>query len=483
MAQPTPMLKLVDLDIDSVYTSENLNVCIYKNDQFYLFGTNRVYDTSSLSFIDHELLVVMDNQGNISEYYMFDSTNVRCIGLEMTFINDSIVLMGSLRATTNNKWVDLKLFNVTSGTIVQQWDFSINGYDKTGIMDLHYLEDSTFYLTGWMQNNGQFSDAYCAKMKLNQQIVWEYKTNRGPLLDNLNDLSISKNNEIILTGYTGNNTNGDWDIYILAIDDTGKLIWDTVYGGEKIDVGNFIIPFRNSMFIGGSREILNDTNTFSKHFEGTLAEIDLTGNQIWTNDFTYRNNDDNIRQYFSVGILTSDSNILVAGILNDSNYNDRRGIWIVLFDPLNKSKLWERYYKITQVENDDYVTDITQTGDHFILTGYSIEGIDAQDGWILVLDSLGCYEPNCDSADVVNEIEIHPDNILIYPNPSSGRLVIQSHLIYEFYTLYNLLGQNIHAGLLTDNFIDLQTIEPGMYILQLTTRDGHELQAEKVVLY
>jgi putative CocE/NonD family hydrolase len=64
----------------------------------------------------------------------------------------------------------------------------------------------------------------------------------------------------------------------------------------------------------------------------------------------------------------------------------------------------------------------------------------------------------------------------VYPNPTKTELTIQG-TEFSTYTIYNVLGKEcIQTTDLLNQQINVSTLWPGMYILQLTTSDGKRLQ-------
>jgi hypothetical protein len=71
------------------------------------------------------------------------------------------------------------------------------------------------------------------------------------------------------------------------------------------------------------------------------------------------------------------------------------------------------------------------------------------------------------------------NEVKMYPNPTSGLLYIETSQEMQSYEVYNLIGQRLLSGSLTDS-IDLKDISKGTYIIRLTTPNG-EVLTDKVI--
>ena len=70
------------------------------------------------------------------------------------------------------------------------------------------------------------------------------------------------------------------------------------------------------------------------------------------------------------------------------------------------------------------------------------------------------------------------DQIRVYPNPASDRIFVEQGNFQEF-TITDLLGRTVKSGQLdADNFIDINSLAPGIYILNIT---GDSKQSFKLV--
>ncbi|MCB0692645.1 MAG: T9SS type A sorting domain-containing protein [Lewinellaceae bacterium] len=164
---------------------------------------------------------------------------------------------------------------------------------------------------------------------------------------------------------------------------------------------------------------------------------------------------------------------------------------------------WDRYYRdmdrTTKVGSNDYrfvggFFDAEVLPDGRIaacgmVTDSFTSG--ANNIWLVVLDSVGCWMPGCEDG-LQNTIITHITQeqqrlpIRVFPNPSSGIITISSSLTETdpegTLEVFNVQGRLIHLqqGLQPIQVMDLSHLPPGMYTIRLMTRAGYAV--ERLVL-
>jgi hypothetical protein len=93
-----------------------------------------------------------------------------------------------------------------------------------------------------------------------------------------------------------------------------------------------------------------------------------------------------------------------------------------------------------------------------------------------------------DSLDFsVTNIVTSPDNtfkddeILIYPNPSSGILHISKNLLGEHYDLFDLSGRKIMSGTIENTLINNLDLLPGTYLFKIYLRDNNTVVRKLII--
>ena len=115
------------------------------------------------------------------------------------------------------------------------------------------------------------SDIFILKLDQNGQFLWS-KSIGGTSFDYANDVKIDGNGDIFITGVFRNtvdfdpgtsthnlNSNGQYDVFVLKMDQSGNYVWSTSFGGGGYDYGNKIDidSFGNIWVIGSFRNTVD----------------------------------------------------------------------------------------------------------------------------------------------------------------------------------------------------------------------------------
>ena len=190
-------------------------------------------------------------------------------------------------------------------------------------------------------NNGD-SDYWIVKLDVNGTLIWETNLG-GSGHDTVYSITQTTDGGYIVSGDTyssdgdvGGN-NGNRDIWIIKLDTNGTLEWETNLGGSGQDIGKSIIQTIDGGFIiiGSSPSSDGDVGGNNGGFDFWIVKLDGTGNLVWetnlggsSNDFGY-----SITQTLDGGYIVAGISISSDGDVGGNNgYDD---FWIVkLGNPL-----------------------------------------------------------------------------------------------------------------------------------------------------
>lgn len=105
-----------------------------------------------------------------------------------------------------------------------------------------------------------------------------------------------------------------------------------------------------------------------------------------------------------------------------------------------------------------------------------------------------------DSADTMINLELNEDTyikanfieddmnidnekkheIVLYPNPNEGIVHIKSEADWQDFKIYNLQGRQVQSGKISNNSIEMYTLDSDIYFLHLKTTDGIEKRVQVV---
>ncbi|MBI4646078.1 MAG: T9SS type A sorting domain-containing protein, partial [Bacteroidia bacterium] len=379
----------------------------------------------------------------------------------------------------------------TTGNIL--WQKTYGGTDIDFLRDIAEFEDGSLLLAGYSisgisgdktdTSRGSF-DYWIIKTDQDGTVLWD-KTLGGESFDGCFNISISQNNEIILTGSSESNISGEKsednygirNIWIIKLDIDGNIIWDRTIGGDFYESYAYTVFVNDNLFtLANSRSDASGTKTEDSKGEADywLTKLDNNGNIQW--DKTIGGSLYDEPQSITVSsngdlILTGTSLSSISGDKTE-NTNGAFDFWIVCVDTTG-NLLWQK--TIGGSDYDIPVKTIEISPNNFLLVGQSESGISGdkteynrgyEDYWLVEV-SLIVNVPENQNNEIL---------ILTYPNPSSKYINID--IRQEFSEQFQLIitdisGKTIGAQKLVSgkNTIDIETLSSGLYTFTIVNAE------------
>jgi len=172
---------------------------------------------------------------------------------------------------------------------------------------------------------------------------------------------------------------GGHNLWIVKLDDTGKVTWQYVYGGSGYDFPNSIQQTTDGGFIVAGR-----TESFGAGvYDAWVIKLDRDGDVLWqkTHGGIYNDTASSIQQ-------TQDGGYIMAGYIGHWSPDQHPDLWLLKLDPIGAVQ-WEKTYG---GERNEHASSIKQTLDGgYIVAGHTATfGPDIySDYWLLKIDSDG----------------------------------------------------------------------------------------------
>ena len=190
-----------------------------------------------------------------------------------------------------------------------------------------------------ISNNKGSYDFWIVKSNLNGDIVWE-KSFGGSEIDEARDIISDGNGNHIVVGDTRSNdqdvafNNGAADLWAIKISNSGELLWNTSIGGSNFDVARSISTTFNNEFIiaGSSRSSNGDVSKNQGQNDAWVLRLDNSGQLLWETtiggseiDFSYD------------AVQINNGTIVAVGETNSSNGDiiDNKGFTDLLITQIN----------------------------------------------------------------------------------------------------------------------------------------------------
>ena len=135
-----------------------------------------------------------------------------------------------------------------------QWHKTFSGRGWSEGYAIATMPDGGFVLVGYTLKKGGARDAYVVRTDSTGKKIWDFISG-WPNQDVARDVYVTPKGIILVTGYGVVPGARDYDAFVIALDDQGKVLWKRFYGFPgSTDAGYSIAPFpgdEKSFIVGG----------------------------------------------------------------------------------------------------------------------------------------------------------------------------------------------------------------------------------------
>ena len=260
----------------------------------------------------------------------------------------------------------------------KKWDNSYGGRGADGGNYSIVTSDGGYISVGYTNayGNGK-NDVWIIKTDFTGEKEWS-RVYGGKLDDYGWGVTESNDGGYVIAGETFSFGSGQSDIYLLKIDSTGNMIWNTTFGGLAEDVAYEVVNSDDGGFV-----VASQTKSYGKGgSDGMIVKFNSDGIKEWHRLFGGKGLD-----YFKSITVDSTKGYVLAGGTRSFDNGDSQG-WLL---SVNKDGFprWEKTYGD---KGEDAFNMITKTKDNgFVAVGSSASFFSKgmKDILIIKFDSLG----------------------------------------------------------------------------------------------
>lgn len=442
----------------SGFGSFEITDMIEHNQKFYLL-CNQSYDT----FDQHSsFLLKLNKEGDSITYYRIDVSFHYVFRAFAKSLTGGLCFVGGIDSLESN-------FNFSRDGLFLETDFEANISNvKTYRMSVKnelnniLVDDTCYYASGYRYPTANNLDIQALKIDSN-----------GNLLDSVSldfraldaVTSLSRANENILI--SGTILGGYNDGYLsMLTKDLDTLFFKKYYLTYDNNNNPITLWYSYSSKFSSDKTILfpcvffvRDPIDLKVIEHSGLIRTDKNGNLKSLHIYYLNSRYDRPLDIFETG----DGNYIIAGTINFAtrrpiSQNINGDFYLMKVDTLGNI-LWFKQYGDTNYQE---MKSVIQTSDGgFLMSGYSITNYPNQErtGYVVKTDANG------NVAVGINQYK--NKSTIIYPNPASNKLSIQSKMYYNNFSIFNLYGQQIYQGELKENEINISELTKGVFILKL----------------
>jgi len=241
-------------------------------------------------------------------------------------------------------------------------------------------KDEGYVISGytWSKGAGK-ADAWVIKLNNKGNMVWN-KTFGGSENDEAHSIIQTKDGYYIIVGATQSKGAGEWDTWIIKLDEQGNMEWDKTFGGSDDDCAYSIIQTKDEGYaISGYTR-----SKGAGKADAWVIKLNNKGNMVWNKTFGGYDND--IARSI---IQTEDGDYVIVGETQSKGAGEWDA-WIIKLDEQGNiewdktigGSSWDSILSIIQTEDGDYV-----------VAGWTMsKGAGEADAWVIKLDEKGNTE-------------------------------------------------------------------------------------------
>ena len=236
------------------------------------------------------------------------------------------------------------------------WIKTFGGSGDEMLYGIKQTSDGGYVATGWTSSNdgdvsgnhGGDHDIWVVKLNANGNIQWQKCF--GGSSDEYGLTALETVDGKILIGGITNSTDGqiignhgDFDIWILKLNQTGGLLSKRCYGGSNYDEIDVMLQQTSGKVIFTGQSKSDDGDVIGNHGgqDAWVVKLNLAGNIVWSRTLGGSADD-----YGYASTITKDGNI-VSGCFSFSTDGDVNGTgvlvsWYVKLNPVNGNTIWSK---------------------------------------------------------------------------------------------------------------------------------------------
>ena len=349
-----------------------------------------------------------------------------------------------------------------------EWDKSYGGSESEDTKVVRQTEDGGYIIAGGSRstdgdvegNDGGILGYWIIKVDETGNLEWQ-QFYGNYLIAFLYDFIFTSDGGYMAVG-AGSDTGDTFEFWILKMDETGNLEWEQTFGGGFLDYAESVIETSDGGYLVAGYSYSNSIVGNDREADALILKLSQTGEVEW-----YKAYGGELYEVFNTVQETPDGGYICLGWSDssDDDVSENYGYgdyWLVRLD-VEGNLIWEKSFGGTQYDESYCDIVITEDGGYILAgasqsnDGYVPGNYGDYDIWIIKL-----------SPETMGMTELENQTIL-YPNPTTGIINIQTKEKINSVSVYNAAGQKVPLNSLNkeNTSIDISSLPGGIYFIEL----------------
>ncbi len=296
-------------------------------------------------------------------------------GLDVLPTNDGGYIIAGM--TGNNTVNDLNIYIVKTDNLgVIQWTKSYGGPKPEYSWSIIETKDSNFFVLGYSQSfGGGDYDTYLLKINQSGDSLWA-KAYGGNGNGAGKEIIPTSDGNYMIVGESNDPVHSNYNAFLMKIDPAGNIIWNKNYGGAAYESGNSVKQCLDGGYIFTGQ-------TFSSGLGGDayLVKTDSIGDTLWTKTFGGAQYDE------GMSVLANSDGTYIFCVRDSSSGAGDIDVQIIKTDSAG-TIIWNKTYGGNKKDTGKMIQPTTDGG--YVIAAISRSfGWVKPDMWILKIDSGG----------------------------------------------------------------------------------------------
>ena len=362
-----------------------------------------------------------------------------------------------------------------------------------------YIVSGISYSHDGNLDNSNHGSAWIVKLNSNGVIQWE-KSYGDSVDDQPKSIIQTSDGGFIFTGNTGNsamiNFHGLEDVWVCKLNDTGGVQWSKCYGGSQSDYGESIVQTTDGGYIlaGQTNSIDGDVSSNHGDYDAWVVKLNDTGAIQWSKCYGGFNGDAAfvIVKTLDGGYIFSANTLSTDGDVTGNLYSSSDAGWVVKLNNAGTIQ-WEKCYGGYNGGTNAY--SILQTSEGGYLLGCNTFATNGDvsgnhggtDYWVVKLTDTGdvqwqkCYGGS--DEDIGNTVVQTTDGNYAmdgYSKSTDGQVTgnhgLDDYWVVKFDTNGTLLWEQSYGGILEEQaHYMIATNDNGLAITGVSTENSDDV--------
>ncbi len=406
---------------------------------------------------------------------------------------------GKVAASDGKGGISESAFAFSTEEFTVGWKRFLGGSANDVARSVKQTDDGGYIATGHsasvdgdVGDNEGDTDFWITRLDENGNLLWE--TNFGGSdEERSNDIQQTSDGGFIVAGHAVSSdgdvseNNGGEDYWIVKLDQSGSLVWETSLGGSDADVAQSVRQTTDGGYIVSGNSFSSDGDVGNNNGDSDywIVKLDANGSMVWETNLGGSGEDiaRSVQQTVDGGFVVAGSSLSSDGDVGNNNGDS--DYWIVKLDK-DGNLVWETNLGGSGSEN---AYEIQQTSDDAFIVAGSASSSDGDvknnhglsDYWIVKLNGSGnlVWEANLGGSetDIARSIQQTAEGgyVVIGRSSSMDGDVESNQGNWDFWVVKlngegGLLWENNLGGSARENAWSVRQTADGAYILAGSAR-------------